>query len=340
MFDSQRTYRRRARLVTSQPDMNNGINTSQGKADLQDPLLTIIIPTFNRPDMALSAVESALAQTIDEIEVLVVDDGSTNPPRLPDHPRLRLITLPKNHGGAYARNVAAEEARGRWISILDDDDRLFPNMAEDSLNALTGKCSLPEPVAVVSGVQVVNEAGEILQTNLPPTLPRGSHFSLENIERGKSIFCKNSLVIERELFLSIGGFDPDFRSRIHTEFFFRLNQECSLLGISAITYRQLVHFRDRITKDGNLRQQGFHKLLAKHRALFEAHPRRFAWYYHEHALHSFFAGQYRPALTAIFHALRLDPIRELSRGIKLFGYYARKSGRRLMKRFRVLQYDK
>lgn len=316
--------------------MKSKNESSSSTADLQDPWLTIIIPTYNRPQMVLSAVESALAQTVEEIEVLVIDNGSDDPPRLPDHPRLRLITLPKNVGGARARNLAVEAARGHWITILDDDDTLLPNMAEISLKALTDHCSLPSPVAVLSGIQGVNEQGIIMETDFPPTLPRGAHYSLENIERGKSIYCKQTLVIERSVFLSIGGFDPDFHSRVHTELFFRLNQACSLLGISTITYRQLLHTQDRITKDGSLRQRSFSQLLDKHRALFEAHPQRFAWYYHEHAFHLIMARQYGPALTAILHALWLDPLRELWRILRLIARYSERARRRLVRRFRAL----
>jgi len=88
----------------------------------QSSELTIIITTFNRPRMVLNAVHSALNQTLESVEGLVVDDGSDQKPELPDHPRLRLLTLEENEGVASARNAGARAARTRWITFLDDDD--------------------------------------------------------------------------------------------------------------------------------------------------------------------------------------------------------------------------
>ena len=77
-------------------------------------LLSIIIPTYNRPKLLPRAVNSALAQTIDSFEVIVVDDGSEEPVDLPEHPLLRIVRLPENKGISTARNVGAKAARGHW----------------------------------------------------------------------------------------------------------------------------------------------------------------------------------------------------------------------------------
>jgi len=271
------------------------------------PLVTIIIPTFNRPQWVQRAVQSALNQTLDAIEVLVVDDGSAQAPEFAAHPKLRVITLPTNTGVAHARNVGAEAARGKWISFLDDDDVLLPRLAELSLEALKHDDGLPQPVAVLSGLEIVDTDGGLIETHIPPSLPKGSHYSLENLEPGKSIYCKQTLVVEREVFLSIGGCDTAFRSRVPSEMFLRLNLACSLKGIPQITYRLTQHAGPRITRDRSQRQVGFWQLINKHRALFEAYPARFSWYLRDHAYRSWKAGQYLPAIAAAWRAFRLDP---------------------------------
>ncbi|HVM26215.1 MAG TPA: glycosyltransferase family 2 protein, partial [Mycobacteriales bacterium] len=121
---------------------------------------TIIIPTHDRPALVLDAVESALAQTAGDVEVLVVDDASATPVVLPAHPRLRLVRLPANRGGAAARNVGLREASGRWVTYLDDDDVLLPDHLRVALEALAGS-DLPAPVATLSGVEVVDEHGRV-----------------------------------------------------------------------------------------------------------------------------------------------------------------------------------
>lgn len=100
------------------------------------PQLSIIIPTHNRPHLLIAAVQSALNQTYADLEVVVVDDASTEPVQLPENPRLRVIRLEKSVGGAGARNVGTREARGRWVTYLDDDDYLLPHMADKDTSAM------------------------------------------------------------------------------------------------------------------------------------------------------------------------------------------------------------
>ena len=192
-------------------------------------LLSIIIPTYNRPHFLPRAVESALQQTLEEVEVIVVDDGSDEPVTLPEHSQLKVIRLSQNSGNAVARNVGLKAAKGQYVTYLDDDDQLLANMAQVSIDALKNTI-LPQPVAALSGLEVIKPDGELIDRRLPPTLPLGSHFFLEDIEPEKSYFSKQTLVVERELLLEIGGYDETFTSRVHTEMFLRLIPVCSILG--------------------------------------------------------------------------------------------------------------
>src|SRR6267154_2040853 len=95
------------------------------------PDVTVVIPTLNRPDLVTRAVRSALAQTVDTIEVLVVVDGPDDATRttlasIPDA-RLRVVALPERGGAPNARNVGVSEARASWTALLDDDDEWLAN---------------------------------------------------------------------------------------------------------------------------------------------------------------------------------------------------------------------
>jgi glycosyltransferase involved in cell wall biosynthesis len=273
---------------------------------MSNPSLSIIIPTYNRPHLLPRAVQSVLAQTVEDLEVVVVDDGSPEPVKLPEHPRLRVVRLPENRGTAAARNAGAASARGRWITYLDDDDQLLPHMAEVSLAALANT-TLPKPVAVLSALEVVNQEGKVTQTRRPPTLPRGKHFFLEEIEPGQSFLSKQTLVVERELILEIGGYDESFSSRVHTEIFLRLNPVCSILGVPTVTYQLISHEGPRISRDPSRRQVSFHQLVRKHKSLFKAHPKMFADFVYKHALMSYELGQKSAALSSVLWAMRIHP---------------------------------
>jgi len=94
------------------------------------PLITAVIPTRERPDLVVRAVQSVLNQTYPNVEVVVVVDG-------PDAVtvetlealavrNLRVIALAENAGGSEARNIGVRAARGTWVAMLDDDDEWLP----------------------------------------------------------------------------------------------------------------------------------------------------------------------------------------------------------------------
>jgi len=277
---------------------------------MSDSLLSIIVTTYSRPQLLPRAVASALEQTVADFEVVVVDDGSTEPVTLPGRPRLRVMRLPVNRGLSAARNIAAKMAHGRWISYLDDDDQLLPHFAEVSLNALS-HTTLPKPVAVLSGLEAVTTDGVLIQTHLPPTLPRGSYFGLENIDPQLSFFSKQTLVVEREVLLGIGGFDESFSALPYTEMFLRLNPVCSLVGVPVVTYRQFIHQGPRLSSDPSRRQGDFHRLISKHAPLFRARPQVLAHFALRHAHSLYNLGQHRAAFVSLCGTLQSHPFSTL-----------------------------
>jgi glycosyltransferase involved in cell wall biosynthesis len=284
---------------------------------MTSPHLSIIIPTHNRPQLLLRAVKSALEQTLEDLEVIVVDDASIEKATLPNDPRLKVIYLEQSRGGAGARNVGLEAAQGKWITYLDDDDRLLPHLAEVSIAALE-KVELPPPIAVISGIEVIDPEGNLTSTRLPPPLRRqGAHFALEPLEAGRSYNTKQTMVVEREVLEQIGGWDESFRSRVHSELFLRLNAVCSIVGLPTVTYQLQEHPGDRVSNNRSLRQESFLQLIAKHRAVFESHPRMFANFVYENAYKAYTLRLFRLAFANFCWALKLHPSQTLIRFLNL-----------------------
>jgi succinoglycan biosynthesis protein ExoO len=96
-------------------------------------LVSVITPIFNSAATLRRAAASALGQTLRDLELLIVDDGSTDESRsvavqlAAADPRVRVIALPCNRGKSHALNAAIAEARGTWIAVLDADDRYQPD---------------------------------------------------------------------------------------------------------------------------------------------------------------------------------------------------------------------
>ena len=106
------------------------------------PLVSVVIPTFDRPDLCLRAVRSALGQDWVTLEVIVVGDACPHfeavTRALADEPRVRTINLHRNHGagGAVPRNVGVLAAAGEWIAYLDDDNTWDPEHVSTVMAAI------------------------------------------------------------------------------------------------------------------------------------------------------------------------------------------------------------
>lgn len=134
------------------------------------PDVSVVIPTRNRPELAVRAVGSALAQTHEAIEVVVVIDGPdpetrANLATVGDE-RLRVIELPRSGKAPNARNVGARNARGRWTALLDDDDEWLPTKVERQL-ALAGTASKASPVVATRMISRTPRADTVMPRRLP-----------------------------------------------------------------------------------------------------------------------------------------------------------------------------
>lgn len=107
---------------------------------VKTPLVSVVIPTYNREKTILQSVESVLSQTYKNIEVIVVDDCSIDETKnileKIDDARLRYFRLEKNSGACAARNKGVEIARGDFISFNDSDDVFLPEKIERQLSFL------------------------------------------------------------------------------------------------------------------------------------------------------------------------------------------------------------
>jgi glycosyltransferase involved in cell wall biosynthesis len=276
---------------------------------MSHPTVTIVIPTWNRPLLADRALASALAQTMTDLEVIVVDDGSepAYQPSIADD-RVQLIRNQTSLGPSAARNSALALARGEWITFLDDDDILSAEMLEISLDAAKNS-DLPAPVSVLSGAAIVDPGGNVLKTRLPPTLTRGQHFFLEDLPDGGSFQTHATLVAPTEVVRQIGGFDVDLKASEHDDFFLRLNQASSILGAPIVTYQITAHTGPRLSKAVLERAQGMEQTVNKHRATFRQHPRRYARYLSTMGVTYLRAGEWGSAVKATSRSIRVDPRR-------------------------------
>lgn len=125
------------------------------------PLLSVIVPTRNRATRLRGAIASILGQTLGDLEIVVVDDASTDGTRAvvgeaaASDPRVRPLHLPQRRGAAAARNAGLDLARGAFVGFCDDDDRWHPQKAERQVGLLRAD---PALTGATCWARVVDEA--------------------------------------------------------------------------------------------------------------------------------------------------------------------------------------
>jgi glycosyltransferase involved in cell wall biosynthesis len=108
------------------------------------PLVSVIIPTYNRADLVRQAVASVKAQTFRDFEIVVVDDGGADGTyeALAVDPELRVLRHPARRGVSAARNSGVSAARGEWLAFLDSDDLWLPDKLARQILLLEGQPEL------------------------------------------------------------------------------------------------------------------------------------------------------------------------------------------------------
>lgn len=169
---------------------------------IKDPLVSVVIPTYNRAVMLMEAIKSVFEQTCTEFEVVVVDDGSTDNTlevlKEVNDPRL-VVVAGKHEGASAARNLGVDAARGELIAFLDSDDLFLPTKLQAAVDAFKAR---PELVMVYSHWRQDN-------------VINGSNIRLEPTAEGDirhdllmcSLIVVPTVVVRKDVFLKAGGFN-------------------------------------------------------------------------------------------------------------------------------------
>lgn len=192
-------------------------------------MISVIIPTYNRANTILRSVNSVLKQTYQDIELLIIDDGSTdNTKELiegMEDSRIRYICLEENGGASNARNAGAYYAKGEWIAFQDSDDAWKPDKLSKQMDYA---CEHPEYSMIYSFyIAHLSEGEDIYFPPEPlPTVMEGDMFQTLLL---RNVIGAPTMLIKREAFLQSGGFDIAYQSLEDWEFVIRFSKN-NLIG--------------------------------------------------------------------------------------------------------------
>ena len=194
--------------------------------------VSVVIPTYNRAGKVCRAIESVLAQTCSTVEVIVVDDGSSDDTRqvLAEAFGHRIRYFPQlNQGASAARNKGIAEARGEWIAFLDSDDEWEPDKLEWQIKAL--EHFRPRCGGCYTDVRLFNHPEtrtffQLAEGNYRHAGEMGvSEAALRLLVKpggGGMVICLSSFMGRADVIRKIGGFDLKLPYSQDSEFLFRL----------------------------------------------------------------------------------------------------------------------
>jgi len=182
----------------------------------------VVIPTFNRASLLKRSIKSVIDQTYTDLEVIVVDDASTDETEevvrgLEDH-RIRYLRHEKNRGGSAARNTGISAANGKYIAFQDSDDEWFPDKLKKQVLILEE--SSPDIGVVYSRFWRIDGENRTL---IPPRQKKKEgDIHRELLKR--NFISTQAAVVKRECFSRVGLFDESLPRLQDWDLFIRLSR--------------------------------------------------------------------------------------------------------------------
>lgn len=269
------------------------------------PRVSVVIPTCNRPELLKRAIRSVLAQTYQDFEIIVVDDGMKE--RAKDaalgfaDPRIRYIQNDVSLGGGGTRNRGVDEAKGEYVAFLDDDDEWLPEKLEKQVDAL---------------LRASSKAGFVMPSVF---LRKSDEEHITFIEDGEMDFSKialrrlkgfltSGLLVKRNVLQEVGGFDPELPSHQEIDLVVRITQKYHGVGIrEPLTINYFGTEGGHIGGDIHKRIRGREMFLEKHQKLIEADPALDATHKYWLGLMYLSSGNMRAARMKFLQSIKVRP---------------------------------
>jgi len=272
-------------------------------------MVSAVIATYNRSEYITEAIESARSQTYDDMEIIVVDDGSTDGTRdileeYEDEQDTRVLYNDGNVGQCYSKNRGASAAEGKYLAFLDDDDRWHPELIARQVEYIN---SLGEEYgAVACGLQDVTNDGTVTGERCPSAT--GDVFP--RILITNCVGPVSTVLFRTEAFEAVDGFADDCPPGNDWELYIRLTQKFLVGSLNEVLVNRRLH-DDNISGDPEYDvcvRKMVRERYSEHIQSDESLKRRFdAVAEKERGLLALERGRRGAALTHLTRSVRLQP---------------------------------
>lgn len=224
-----------------------------------ESLISVVIPTYNRPEFLEGAIETATEQTYGNIEVIVVDDGSEEDYAADIVRRhgdcVDLVEHESNKGLSAARNTGIKSASGEYIAFLDDDDRWHREKITRQVAALEND---PDAGIATCLVEAVTPDGEIVHCE--STAPSGD--CSRELLRGNQIGTPSRVLVRRSCLKDVGTFDESLPTKQDWDLYIRICQNWRVVAVEDHLCFRTVH--ESMSSDPSAAERDKFSILQKH----------------------------------------------------------------------------
>jgi glycosyltransferase involved in cell wall biosynthesis len=236
------------------------------------PLISVVIPTHNRASLLKKAIDSVLLQTERDLELIIVDDASTDETSellnefVKTDARIKVIKNKVALGGGGARNAGIFASKGKWVAFLDDDDEWFKN----KLSLQLEKINL-SPSAVACSCDYEHNYPFGLKKKF--VLPH--RITLNELYYANSLGGASMCLCSRNILVSIQGFDTKLKSGQDWDLWVRLRAQGQVVVCNRPLVRYMDHSGFRISNNMRSQYLGSRYFYFKHRDSMDVVLRKF-----------------------------------------------------------------
>lgn len=234
---------------------------------------SVVIPTYNRSKYLPRAVDSVLSQTFNNLEVIIVDDHSTDQTLaiakklIGQDSRVRYHRLKKNQGAPKARNVGIGLAKGEYIGLLDDDDNWRPDKLELQVKKFD---NLSQEVGLLYGGYKINFTDKNIKNIVK--MPRHRGWIFDDLLK-KCLIGSPTVLVRKKAFDQVGLFDLKLKSCQDWDMWLRIAQEFKVDYVGEVVADYYLRSDGQISRNFSSQVQGRKRIFNKYQKQLAKQPK-------------------------------------------------------------------
>ncbi|MFH1662242.1 MAG: glycosyltransferase family 2 protein [Candidatus Falkowbacteria bacterium] len=266
------------------------------------PLVSVIIPTYNRAGLLKKSVGSVLSQTFKDFEIIIINDGSTdnteNVIKSFNDSRIKYIKNKKNRGAGAARNIGIKIARGDYIAFQDSDDEWLPEKLKKQIEVFK---SVSPSVGVVYSGYLLFKNNKKIYIPLKKYKKRSGNIHKELLSG--SFVGTSTMLVKKECFEKVGMFDENLDTLEDWELAIRLSKDYRFKFLKT-PLLLANHSINSISSNHRATIDAFKKIAKKH--LKESDKKELSNYYHRIGYNLCLCGDYREGRSYYIKSIKLN----------------------------------